>query len=400
MKPDWFLERARHYLSWMQEKRALFHQFPELSFEEWETRKRVMEALPPNIGAVHTSKTHAGLWGAWKGNGPMGSTIGLRADMDALPLEEDPRDGRTYASQNKGVMHACGHDVHMTCLLGALHMLKDCEQHWGGTLSYLFQPGEEKLPGGANAMIDSGALDALESGPLLALHVFPEAQVGTLGFRPGPYMASTDELHIRVIGSGGHAALPDRLTNPLLAAAEFTTNLYALPKLHFADTHPTPVLAIGRLEAPGATNVIPSEVLMQGTVRCLREEQRELLHSAIRKLAQDTAKKHGVEVFVDIRTGYPPLINDPAATLHMKHRAAELLGQEKVLDLPVRMTAEDFAFYGKQAPLVFMRLGTASSNGLNQYSVHHPAFDVDPDCFIYGAASLAWLAFTSLSSDS
>ncbi len=396
MKPDWFLERARHYLSWMQEKRALFHRFPELSFEEWETRKRVLEALPSNIGEIHSSEKHAGLWGCWKGKGPGDATLGLRADMDALPIEEDAKDGRSYASRNKGIMHACGHDVHMTCLLGALHILKDCEQDWGGELSFIFQPGEEKLPGGANAMMQSGALDKLKAGPLLALHVFPEAPVGTLGFKPGPYMASTDELHIQIKGSGGHAALPKGMTNPVMAAAELTTKLYELPNTLFDEAF-LPIVAIGKINAPGATNVIPALVQMEGTIRCLKAEDRALLHASIQDLAKEVAQKHRVAMDVRIEKGYPPLENDPEYTLAMKQKAQELLGASQVLDLPVRMTAEDFAFYAKKAPLVFMRLGTASTDGRNQHSVHHPAFDVDPECFVYGAASLAWLAFSRLS---
>jgi amidohydrolase len=275
----------------MQEQRAQFHQYPELSFEEWETRQRVLKALPTEINEIHTSESHAGVWGFWKGLGPKGSTVGLRADMDALPIEEDAHDGRPYTSKHKGIMHACGHDVHMTCLLGALHILKDCRQDWGGTLSFLFQPGEEKLPGGANAMMESGALDALDTGPLLALHVFPEAPVGTLGFRPGPYMASTDELHIQVKGSGGHAALPERMTNPVVAAAELTTELYELPK-NLLDKAFLPIVAIGKINAPGATNVIPPLVEMEGTIRCLKAEDREHMHDSIQKLAKKIAQKH------------------------------------------------------------------------------------------------------------
>jgi amidohydrolase len=372
------------------------HAHPELSFHEFATANFVEEELH-KIGINTTRCASTGIVGLIEGGNP-GKVVALRADLDALPIQE--KNEATYASKNPGVMHACGHDVHTTCLLGAAKILYGMRDHLHGTVKLIFQPGEEVLPGGASLMIDEGVLENPEPDFLIAQHVFPSLPAGYVGFRNGMYMASTDELHVTVKGKPGHAAMPKDYVNPLVIAArvidrlqrDFMEQPIALMKKYNAPT----VLAFGKIEGLGATNVIPGEVKLQGTFRTMNEEWREAAHNYMQQVAQEIASTAGGSCEFRIDKGYPFLVNDDHITNHARAAAQQYLGIEQVKELELRMTAEDFAWFSQRKPVCFYRLGTASSDGRNAHGVHTPEFDVDHKSLEVGAGLIAWIAASAL----
>ena len=326
--------------------------------------------------------------------GGAGPTVALRADLDALPIQE--ANEVPYRSQTPGVMHACGHDVHTASLLGALRILVGTQDQLRGTVRCLFQPGEEKLPGGATLMIRDGALQNPRPTALFGQHVHPPLAAGSVGFREGIYMASTDELYLTVTGRGGHGAMPHQAVDPIVITAQVIT---ALQQLVSRETDPTlpVVLTFGRIESEGgATNIIPNAVRLQGTLRTLDEAWRRELHRRLRRTAEGIATALGGAATMDIHHGYPFLKNDEALTRWARDEARQLLGEERVVDLPIRMTGEDFAFYTHHLPACFYRLGVAGP-GLAGSAVHTDTFDVDERCLQTGSALLAWFALRRLS---
>ena len=362
------------------------HAHPELSFEEHTTSAFIAARLkewgiPHRVGVAGTGIV-VDIQGA-----DSGPCIALRGDMDALPIHE--LNEVPYRSQNEGVMHACGHDVHSTCLLGALRTLWSRREGWSGHIRGIFQPGEEKLPGGAKLMIEEGVLDGVDA--ILALHVFPDLPVGEIGFRPGMYMASADEVHLRVIGKGGHAAMPHETVDPVAIAAQLVTALQLIVSRHAPPTVPS-VLSFGYIRGDGATNVIPEHVELKGTFRTLDEAWRERAHTLIRKKVEQICTALGGRAELDLMKGYPFLKNDEALTAKCIRIAKDLLGSEKVTELPIRMTGEDFAFYSQQVPACFFRLGTSSGDGRFTTGVHNPNFDIDDRAIAIGAGTMAGLA--------
>lgn len=367
--------------------REQLHRYPELSFQEEKTAAFLSDMLT-KWGIEHQTKVGGhGIVAILNGTAP-GPCIGLRADMDALPIQTALK--TPYASQHNGCMHACGHDVHMTSLLAAIHWLHQHRDLWKGSVKAIFQPGEEKLPGGATYMIEAGVLQEHPRPEwMMALHVAPDLPIGHFGFRSGPYMASTDELYFTLKGTGGHAALPHLLTDPIMAAARLILQLQDIPA-RFAPPDVPTRLSIGRIDAPGATNVIPAEVKLSGTFRTFDETWRAKAHQHIKDLAKSIGDQHGLTIDAEIVSGYPSLKNDPKWTEQVREKAIHLVGQNAVHDLPIRMTAEDFAWYGTQVPIVFFRLGTSNQKPETRFSVHHPSFDVDPASPCYGGAILSW----------
>lgn len=360
---------------------------PELSFSEKETSKYLREQL--QSAGIELSKPYAGTgFVAHIYGQPSDRRIALRGDMDALPILEQNR--VDYASRNNGVMHACGHDVHSACALGAALLLHETRESWSGTVDVIFQPGEEKLPGGASMMIAEGALHPGLSG-IIGQHVFPELEAGKVGFRSGRYMASADELYFTVKGKGGHAALPHKNSDAVAATAQMVTALQQVVSRFLPPDLPS-VLSIGRIIADGATNVIPNTVEVAGTFRTFDEEWRAKAHARIEQTAKETCRAFGVDVEVDIQKGYPFLVNDPVLTAKAVDAARELLGDDKVIDLDLRLTAEDFAYYTQHMPGCFYRLGTASPDGRFTSSVHTPTFDIDESALVTGTAMMAHLA--------
>jgi amidohydrolase len=378
-------QRAQELLPELIATRRHLHMHPELSFEEVETAKYISSRLT-EMGIVHeTGVAGNGITGVLSSTHP-GKTIALRADMDALPIHE--KNDVAYKSKNEGAMHACGHDVHSTCLLGALQILNENKQHWNGKVQFIFQPGEEKLPGGASLMIAAGIFKETKPEAIFGLHVFNPLPVGTAGFRKGMYMASSDELYITVKGQGGHGAVPELTVDPVPIAAQIITALQTLSSRFIKPTIPS-VLTIGKIVANGATNVIPDEVYMEGTFRTLDEATRQIAHAQIRRICGDTAAAYGAACDVRIEHGYPCLVNDENLTAQAEKTASELLGNEHVETLDIRMASEDFAFYSQHMPACFFRLGTGNPSKNLTANVHQSNFDIDEDALAHGAALMA-----------
>ena len=390
---DLFKSAAENLAPQLSIWRIHLHSHPELSYEEYETMKYVSGELD-KMGVIHTSGVaDTGIVATIESNDPTSRFMALRADLDALPIQE--LNDVPYASCNPGVMHACGHDVHTTSLLGAAHILSKNKDQWKGTVRLIFQPGEEQLPGGASLMVAEGVLKNPVPSHILGSHVFPELPAGHVGMRPGTYMASADEIHLTIVGKGGHAALPENQSNPLIVASEI---ILALEK--FMNERPDPsiktVLAFGFIEGLGATNVIPNEVHLKGTFRSLNETWRYEVHKEVKSIVEEICQKRGATADLRIPVGYPSVYNDPDLTARMKSSAIAFLGKEKVHDLPVRMTAEDFSFYAREIPGCFYRIGTSSPiSDLGHSGLHTPHFDVDEDALKLGAGLMAYAAATT-----
>lgn len=364
------------------------HAHPELSYQEFETSKYVQGKLNEyEIDFEVMAKT--GIIGIIEGKNPEKKVIALRADMDALPILE--QNNVPYRSQNEGVMHACGHDVHTTCLLGAAKILNELRDQWEGTIKLIFQPGEEKNPGGASLLIKEGVLENPRPDAILALHVHPNLEAGRLSFRGGMVMASADEIYISVRSKGGHAAAPHLTADTILAASQLVVNLQQLISRMNNPFNPS-VLSITSFQGGNTTNVIPSEVKLMGTFRAMNEEWRFRAHELIKNICVETAKISGVQIEVEIDVGYPFLVNNIPLTEKAKRRAAEFAGEENVEETEMRMGAEDFAFYSHRIPACFFRLGVGNIKNNITSGVHTPTFNIDEDAIENGMGIMAWLA--------
>lgn len=377
------------------EMRRHLHMNPELSFQEYNTAAWVEDYLQNKLGLKTQRLAKTGVVALIEGKQKdSNKVVGLRADMDALPITE-VNDGRPYRSQNEGVMHACGHDVHTTSLLGAATILNELSHDFSGTIKLVFQPGEEKLPGGASLMIADGVLQNPKPDVMIGQHVMPQIPTGKTGFRPGLYMASTDEIYMTVHGKGGHGAMPHFNIDSVLIAAHIITGLQQVVSRNANPAVPS-VLSFGKVIANGATNVIPPEVKLEGTFRTLNEQWRASAHERITQMATGIAQSMGGSVDIEIRRGYPFLQNDEELTLRCKNAASEYLGEPHVENLDIWMAAEDFAYYSQEVPSCFYRLGVRNEEKGIVNSVHHPAFDADEDALEDGAGLLAWLAIQEL----
>lgn len=372
--------------------RRHIHTRPELSFQEHETARFIAERLraygiTPQEGIAGTGVT------ACIEGYASGKVTALRADIDALPIKEANQ--TEYASKNAGVMHACGHDVHTASLLSAARILHELRDSFEGTVKIIFQPGEEKFPGGASLMIKEGVLENPSPASILGQHVMPLLPVGTIGFREGKYMASTDELYVTVRGKGGHGAMPELNVDPVLMTAHILTALQQIVSRHASPKIPS-VLSFGKVSAEGATNVIPNEVYMEGTFRTLDETWREEAHRRMKKMAEGMAESMGGSCEFNIVKGYPCLHNDPALTQRMRRAAETYVGKENVKDLDLWMAAEDFAYYSQQIPACFYRLGTRNETKGITSSVHTPTFDIDEEALELAPGLMVWLALSEL----
>jgi amidohydrolase len=374
--------------------REHLHANPELSFQEFNTMDFISEHLT-KIGIPHERNiAGTGVVGIIRGthHSLEQSCVGLRADLDALPISE--ANNVPYKSKVDGVMHACGHDVHTSILLGAAELLFELKDELQNPVKLIFQPGEEMHPGGASLMIEAGVLENPKVSRMFGLHVFPELPAGKVGLKEGLYMASSDEIHLQIQGVGGHGALPEKCVNPLMIGAEFVLKAQELIKDKASDDIPT-VLSFGRFESLGSTNVIPSSAEIKGTFRTMNEEWRAEAHLLMQKLAESISLKYNGKANLKISKGYPFLVNSIDLTRNLDSTFNEVLGEENVKELPIRMTAEDFAFYSQKIPVCFFRLGTGFSDGRENYSVHHPNFDVDITCLKTGIFSMVLAATMS-----
>lgn len=373
--------------------RRHIHAHPELSFEEKETAAFISSTLSEAGIEHYNGVAGTGVTALIKGKNPEKKTTALRADMDALPIVEE--NNVPYKSKNHGVMHACGHDVHSSSLLGTALILQQLKDEFEGTVKLIFQPGEEKAPGGAKLMMEEGVLEKPQVSNIIGQHVMPLIPVGKVGFKPGIYMASADELYLTVKGKGGHAAQPHSLIDPILITAHIIVTLQQVVSRKANPIIPS-VLSFGKIIANGATNVIPSEVYVEGTFRTLDEEWREEALKVMATMAEHIALAMGGEVDFNIVRGYPFLKNDEALTLRAKSFAAEYLGSENVVDLSVWMAAEDFAFYSQEVDACFYRLGTRNEARGIVSGVHTPTFDIDERALEIGAGLMAWIAINEL----
>lgn len=380
---------ADSYFDEMVSIRRHLHAHPELSYEEAETSEFISKKLT-EFGIEHQTNIGGyGIVGLIKGKNPSAKTIALRADMDALPIEE--KNTTEYASKNIGVMHACGHDVHSTSLLGAAKIINELRDNFEGTIKLIFQPAEEKLPGGASIMIKDGVLENPKVETIFGQHVLPQLETGKVAFKSGIAMASCDEIYITVKGKGGHGAVPHLAIDPVLIASHMVVALQSVVSRNVNPTLPS-VLSIGKFIANGATNIIPDEVRLEGTFRTFDEKWRMEAHEKIKTICNNTAATFGGTCDVLIDVGYPFLKNDEVVTRNAFALAQEYLGEENVEEMPARMTAEDFSYYSQIVPSCFYRLGTGNiAKGITS-PIHTPTFDVDENCLKIGAGLMAWMA--------
>mgnify|MGYP001149239599 CR=1 FL=1 len=383
---------AQEYHQEIIDTRRHLHAHPELSFHEYETSAYVIEMLKKLNIPYQEKVADTGVVAIIEGKNP-GKTVALRADMDALPITE--ANDVPYKSTNPGVMHACGHDVHTSSLLGVAKILQEIKSEVTGTVKLIFQPGEEKAPGGASKMIAEGVLENPAPGSVLGQHVMPFIPVGKVGFKEGVYMASADEIYITVTGKGGHGAMPNHNIDPILIASHLIVALQQIVSRQAPPRTPT-VLSFGHIIGQGATNVIPDQVYIEGTFRTLDEEWRFEAHERLRKIAVGLVEGMGGKVDVNIIRGYPFLYNSPELTSRTRGFAEEYLGKENVVDLETWMAAEDFSYYSQKADACFYRLGTRNEDKGIISSVHTPTFDIDEEALKIGMGLMSWLAIQEL----
>ena len=373
--------------------RRHFHKHPELSYEEDETASHICNWLVKNGILFRQGIAGTGIIGTIEGKAKGDKIVAIRAEMDALPISE--KNNTDYASQNHGKMHACGHDAHMAMLLGAASLLNNMRGEFGGKVLLIIQPGEEKSPGGARLMIESGELNDPKPDLIIAQHVLPELETGKVGYKPGRYMASCDEIYITVTGKGGHAALPGLTTDQIYIASKLIIRLKDRIKEKEAQNRFPTVLGIGKITGEGATNIIPEKVEIAGTFRTFDEKWRAKGVEMIRSIAKETADEFGVSIDVNIMEGYPVLINDENLTSMAIKLSEDLLGKDKIETFDTRMSSDDFSFYSSLAPSLYYRIGIRKKDS-EMKKLHTADFDIDEDGLQTGVANLSWLVFKFL----
>ena len=376
---------AKQYAPEFIEVRHHLHAHPELSYQEFETSKYIQDKLT-EFGIPFETKATTGVVGLIEGKNPESRIVALRADIDALPIDE--QNDVPYKSTNKGVMHACGHDVHTSCLLGAAKILQETQAAWEGTVKLIFQPGEEKNPGGASLLIKEGVLENPKPEAIFALHVNPQLEIGKLSFRAGKVMASADELYFTIRSKGGHAAAPHLTCDTILVASHLVVALQQVVSRNNNPLFPS-VLSITAFQGGYTTNVIPSEVKLMGTFRAMDEEWRFKAHDIIRKLSTDLVGSMGAELDLHIDVGYPAVINNEKLNAVANDIARRYMGDANVGETEIRLGAEDFGYYSKEIPGCFFRLGTANNVKGITAGVHTPLFNVDESSIEIGMGMMA-----------
>lgn len=372
--------------------RRHIHQFPGLSFEEYDTAKVIRDFLM-SCGIEHETVAETGVVAIIKGRNPEKKTIALRADIDALPIQE--RNDVSYCSSVPGVMHACGHDAHTTMLLGAAKILNQLKDEFEGTIKLIFQPGEEKLPGGASIMIENGVLKDVDA--IIAQHVYPDLPCGEVGFHAGEFMASCDEINITISGKGGHAAKINERSNTTVAAAKILCAISELSSEFNKEERKNPIIiAFGSFIADGTYNVIPGKVTLKGTMRTFSEEDRKMVKNKINQICDEVDASFGVQSELFIEEGYPVLINNVSLTESLMSSAKSFVGEDNVKAIPQLMTAEDFAWYSHKTKACMFRIGTSNVEKGIVSKQHTPTFDIDEDALEIGIGLMAYLATACL----
>jgi hippurate hydrolase len=376
---------ARQYAQEFIDIRHHLHANPELSYKEFETSAFIQQKLK-EYNIPFEVKATTGVVGIIQGRNPGSRIVALRGDMDALPISE--QNDVPYKSTKEGIMHACGHDVHTTCLLGAARILAETKDEWEGTVKLIFQPGEEKNPGGASLLIKEGVLENPRPSCIFALHVNPQLPTGYLSFREGKVMASADEIYITIKGKGGHAAAPQLTTDTILVASHLVVALQQIISRNNNPFSPS-VLSITSFQGGFTTNVIPTEVKLMGTFRAMDEGWRFKAHELIYKISRDLVTAMGAEADVHVDVGYPCVYNNESLHVMARKLAEEYMGQDKVEETEMRMGAEDFGYYSQQVPGCFFRLGTGNKEKGTTAGVHTPLFDIDEDAIETGMGMMA-----------
>jgi amidohydrolase len=378
---------AKQYAPETIDIRRHLHAHPELSYQEFQTSALVQEKLK-GMGIPFEIKATTGVVGLIKGKNPEKRVIALRADMDALPIKEE--NPVPYKSQNEGIMHACGHDAHTSILLGASKILNELKAEWEGSVKLIFQPGEERNPGGASLLIKEGVLHNPKPQAIFGLHVHPGLEIGKFSFRPGPSMASADEIYITVKGKGGHAASPQVTVDTVLVASHIVVALQQVISRNKDPFSPS-VLTISSIQGGHTTNVIPSEVKLMGTFRAMDETWRFQAHKLIQRICKGIAQAMGAEIDILVDVGYPVVNNDEQLYPIARRKAEEFVGKEHVEETELRMGAEDFGYYTQEIPGCFYRLGVMNvAKGIIS-GVHTPTFNIDESAIEKGMGMMAWL---------
>jgi amidohydrolase len=387
------LEKSAELKEEVIQLRRHFHRHPELSYEETETARFISGWLKENNISFKEGIAGTGIIGTIKGNSPEGKVLALRAEMDALPITE--RNKTEYTSLNSGKMHACGHDAHLAMLMGTAKLLNSISDYFAGTVLLIFQPGEEKSPGGARLIIESGALDNPKPDLIISQHVLPELETGKVGYKSGRYMASCDEIYLTVIGNGGHAALPGLTTDQIYIASKLVIRLKESMLTRQKVKNIPTVLGIGRISGEGATNIIPEKVFISGTFRTFDEQWRSEALNLVRSVSEETAKEYRVKIDVNIAEGYPVLHNDETMTAMSMGFSESLLGKEKIETFETRMSSDDFSFYSALAPSLYYRVGIRKKD-TEMLKLHTSDFDIDEDGMQTGVANMSWLVYNFL----
>ena len=378
---------AKQYAPETIEMRRHLHAHPELSFKEYQTSAFVQEKLK-GLGIPYEIRSSTGVIGLIQGKNPDKRVIALRADMDALPIKEE--NAVPYKSQNEGVMHACGHDAHTSILLGASRILQELKSEWEGTVKLIFQPGEERNPGGASLLVKEGVLQNPHPQAIFGLHVHPGLEIGKFSFRAGPSMASADEIYITIKGKGGHAATPQLTVDTILVASHLVVALQQVISRNKSPFTPS-VLTISSFQGGYTTNVIPSEVKLMGTFRSMDEQWRFQAHKIIHQVCEGIAQSMGAEISVIIDVGYPMVNNDVSLYPIARKKAEEFAGSENVQETELRMGSEDFGYYSREIPGCFYRLGVMNAAKGIVSGVHTPTFNIDESAIEKGMGMMAWL---------
>jgi len=372
------------------------HAHPELSFQEFETAEFIQHELTTMNIPFRAQIGGTGILGKIEGKNPTKKVIALRADMDGLPVNEEV--DIPWKSIYKNVMHACGHDAHTSCLLGAAKILQQCRNDFEGTILLIFQPGEEKSPGGAYLMLEDGLFNDTKPEIILAQHVSVDFPTGTLAFLPGMIMASADEIHVKIHGKGGHGALPHLINDTVLATSQ---TIVSLQQVRSRLCHPLipMVLTFGKVIADGATNVIPGEVILAGTFRTVNEEWREKGKNHIRRIINETCAAYGCTADIEIPDGYPCVVNNEKVTSSARSFATEWVGEENVNNLEMRMTSEDFGFFTQKYPCTFYRFGVKGESNIHTGGLHSSTFQIDEKALVTGMGGLVWLTWRFLTEE-
>lgn len=370
------------------------HKHPELSFQEFETSAFIQRELDALQIPYRSGIAQTGILGWIKGKNPAKKIVALRADMDALPIQE--KTNLPWKSVNNNVMHACGHDAHTACLLGTAKILNELKSEFEGTLLLIFQPGEERSPSGAKLMLQDGLFNDYTPDLVIGQHVSEDYPTGSLAFREGKIMASADEIHLTIRGKGGHGAKPHLINDTVLAASQTVVSLQQVRSRLCPPLIPM-VLTFGKLKADGATNVIPNEVYLSGTFRTFDEEWRKTAKEHIRHIIEQTCQTYGCTVEIEMPDGYPYLENNKILTRKIRSFAAELIGKENVLEFDQRLTSEDFSFYSQLYPSCFYRFGVRGNEPTG--SSHTPLFRIDERALLTGISGLSWIGWRCLNEE-